>query len=87
MHLGHEVGAGLDEPLVAALEVGPPEVVRAQPEQLEVRAHGAVEDDDALVQRLQIRGRRRVETAQKFGGGGHEDSRLPVPSWFRNRPR
>ncbi len=77
MHLGHDLGTGLHEPFVAALELGATEVVRPELEQLEVGAHGAVEDDDALAQRLQIRGRGRVEAAQKFGGKCHEGSRLP----------
>ena len=48
MQLGDGVGPGLDEDLVAALEVRASEVVRSQVEELEVRAGGAVEDDDTL---------------------------------------
>ncbi len=70
MHLGHQVGAGLDQPLVAALELGPAEVVGAQAEQLQVRPHGAVEDDDPLAQRLQVGRGGRVEPTEEFGEGG-----------------
>ena len=48
VHLRHQVGPRLDEPLVAPFELGSAEVVGAEPEQLQVRPHGAVEDDDAL---------------------------------------
>src|ERR1700733_5608511 len=46
--------------------VGPAEVVRAQTQELEVRPHGAVEDDDPLAQRLQVRGGRGVEPTEEF---------------------
>ena len=69
VHLGHQVGAGLDQALVAPLELGAAEVVGTEAEQLQVRPHGAVEDDDALAQRLQVRGRGRVEPAEEFGEG------------------
>jgi len=64
VYLGHGVGAGLDEDLVASLELGAAEVVGIESQQLQVRAHCAVEDDDAVAQRLQVRGRGRVETAE-----------------------
>ena len=67
MHLGHEVRPGLDEPLVAALELGAAEVVSFQSQELQVRAHGAVEDDDTLVERLQVGGGGRVEPTKEFG--------------------
>ena len=60
---------------------GPPKSSGLQPEELEVRAHGAVEDDHALAQRLEVGGRGRVETSQQFGGGCHEgiqDTGAPV---------
>ncbi len=79
MHLGHQVGPGVDQYLVAPLELGAAEVVRPQAEQLQVGAHGAVEDDGALPQRLQVRGCGRVETSEEFGRGGHKYSRLPAP--------
>ena len=65
--LRHEVRPGLDEPLVAALELGTSEVVGLQAQELQVRAHGAVEDHDTLVERLQVGGGGRVEPAQEFG--------------------
>ena len=76
--LGHQVGARLDEPLVAPLELGTAEVVGAEPEQLQIRPHGAVEDDDAARQRLQVRGRGRVEPSEKLRGGGHHPYRIPA---------
>ena len=48
VHLRHDVGPGLHEPLVAPLEVRPAEVVRAEPQHLQVGPHGAVEDEHAL---------------------------------------
>ena len=57
-------------------ELGSAEVVGAEPEQLQVRPHGAVEDDDALAQGLEVRGRRRVEPSEEFGGGGHHPYRI-----------
>ena len=76
MHLGHDLGPGLDEPLVAALELGSAEVVRTEVEQLQVRPHGAVEDDDPLAQGLEVRRRGRVEPTEEFGGGSHRN-RIP----------
>ena len=67
VQLRDEVGTGLDEHLVAALEVGPAEVVRPEAEQLQAGAHGAVEDHHALAQRLKVGGGGRVEPAQEFG--------------------
>ena len=80
VHLGHQVRPGLDQPLVAALEVGSAEVVGSEAEQLQVRAHGAVEDDDALAQRLQVAAGGRVEPAEEFRGGCHHPNRIPVHS-------
>ena len=84
MHLGHQVRPGLDQPLVAALEVGSAEVVGPEAEQLQVRAHGAVEDHDALVQRPQVAAGGRVEPAEELRGWCHHPDRIPVrpdPSW------
>ena len=47
--LGDDVGPGEHEHLVAALEVGAAEVVGGQVLLLDVRAEGAVVDDDPLV--------------------------------------
>ena len=55
--------------LVAALELGTAEVLGAQAQQLQVGAHGAVEDQDALAQRLQVGRRGRVEATEQFRGG------------------
>ena len=77
VQLGDRVRPGLDEDLVAPLEVGTSEVVRTQAEELKVGARGAVEDDDALVQCPQVVAGGRVEAAQQFravqvwGGHGH----------------
>ena len=49
VHLRHDVGPGLDEPLVAPLELGPAEVVGTEPQHLQVGPHGAVEDEHPLV--------------------------------------
>ena len=68
VYLGDEVGAGTDQDLVATLEVGAAEVLGAQAQHLQVGAHGAVEDQDPLPQRLEIGGCGRVETAQQFRG-------------------
>ncbi len=46
-----DVGPGDDEELVAPLEVGASEVVRAETGELQVGTHGAVEDDDAAERR------------------------------------
>ena len=76
MHLGHEVGAGLDQDLVAALEVGPAEVLGFEAEHLQVGPHGAVEDHHALAQGLEVVGGGRIEPAQQFGRGRHESTQL-----------
>ena len=77
MDLGHQVRTRLDEPFVAPLELGAAEVVGAETEQLQVRPHGTVEDDDALAQRLKVGGCGRIEPAEKFGRGCHR-TRIPV---------
>ena len=84
MELGDGIGPGIDEDLVAALEVRAPEVVRSETEELQVRARGAVEDDHALTQRPQVVAGGRVEAAEQFGadefgGMGHGPPRIPVP--------
>jgi hypothetical protein len=76
--LRDEIGTGLDEDLVAALEFGPSEVVGTEPEDLQVGAHGAVENDDALAQCLQIRRGGRVEATEELRRGGHGPHRIPV---------
>ena len=68
VHLGDEIGAGADQDLVAALEVGAAEVLGVQAEHLQVGAHRAVEDEHPLPQRLEIGGCGRVEAAQQFRG-------------------
>ena len=50
---GDDVGPGEAEHLVAALELGAAEVVGRQVEALDEGAEGAVEDDDALVDRVE----------------------------------
>ena len=50
VHLADEIGAGEDEVLVAALEVGTAEIVGAEITALDPGAEGAVEDQDALGQ-------------------------------------
>ena len=88
VHLGHEVGAGLDQPLVAALELGAAEVVGLQAEQLQVRAHGAVEDHHPLSHRLQVGRGGGVEPTEEFRGGSYHPNRIPVtPRAPSNRPR
>ena len=77
MHLGHQVRPGLDQHLVAALEVGAAEVRRRQAEQLQVRAHGAVEDDHAPAQCVEVRGGGRIEPSEQFRGAVHHPSRIP----------
>ena len=52
MHGLDHLGAGQAEVLVAALELGPAEVLRRQLLPLEVGAGGAVEHEDALPQEL-----------------------------------
>jgi hypothetical protein len=52
MDLRDEVGPGFDQDLVAPLELGSAEVVGPEAEELQVRAHGTVEDDDAVAQCL-----------------------------------
>ena len=79
--LGDQVGAGVDQDLVAALELGPTEVLRAQTQQLQVGAHGAVEDEDALTQRREIRRLVGVEAAEEFGGVSHGQYRILGPTW------
>ena len=54
VHAGDDVGAGEAEHLVAALERGAAEVVGGEVETLDVRAERAVEDDDALVHRVEV---------------------------------
>ena len=82
MQLGDDVGPGLDQDLVAALEVRAAEVVGGPRPELEVRAGGAVEDDDALAQRLQVVAGGGVEAAEQFGAGqfggvSHGHPRIP----------
>ena len=79
--LGDQVRAGADQDLVAALELGPAEVLRAQAQQLQVGAHGAVEDEDALPQRREIRRLGGVEAAEEFGGVSHGQYRILGPTW------
>ena len=71
MHLGDEVRLGLDQDLVAPLVLGPAEVLVGETQQLQVRAHRAVEDDDALAQRLEVRRGGRIEPSKEFRGGWH----------------
>ena len=80
VHLGHQVRPCLDQPFVAAFEVGSAEVVGAQAEQLQVRPHGPVEDDHSLAQCLQVRRGGRVEPTEEFRGGGVHPTRIPVAS-------
>ena len=87
MHLGDQVRAGLDEALVAALELGPAEVVGAEAEQLQVRAHGAVEDDDALAQRLQVACDATGRADRGVRGRGPRSDRIPVPPVALRDPR
>ena len=54
VHAGDDVGPGEAQDLVAALERLPAEVVGREVETLHVGAEGAVEDDDALVHRLEV---------------------------------
>ena len=54
MDARHHVGAGQDQGLVAALERRAAEVVGAQVGELQARAHGAVEDDDAAARGVEI---------------------------------
>ena len=54
VHPGDDVGPGDDEQLVAALEGLAAEVVGAQVEGLDVGAEGAVVDDDALVDEIEV---------------------------------
>jgi hypothetical protein len=65
--LGDEVGAGADQDLVAALEVRTTEVFGGQAQQLQVGAHGAVEDQYPFPERLEVSGCSGVETTEQFG--------------------
>ena len=87
VHLCHEVGTGLDEPLVAPLELGPAEVIGLESEQLQVGAHGAVEDDDPLAQGLQVGGCGWIEPAEQLRGGGGHPNRIPVAPRPTSQPR
>jgi hypothetical protein len=49
----HDVGTRLDQVLVAAFEVGAAEVVGAERDALERGAGGAVEHEDAFLERAQ----------------------------------
>ena len=80
MDLRDHVGAGHDQQLVAALELGAAEVVGSEAEQLQVGAHGAVEDDHALAQRLQVAAGRRVEPATEFKGRCHHQTGYRRPA-------
>lgn len=68
MHLGDELGTGVDQQLVAALEVGAPEVVRGQVVALQPGSGCAVEDDDLLTHEVHVRGRAAMEMV------GHDPS-------------
>ncbi len=63
VQLGHHVGAGDGQDLIATLQRRPAEVVGAEVTQLEVGAGGPVENDDALAHRLQESHGHRVPTA------------------------
>ena len=76
--LGHEVRARLDEPLVAAFELGSTEVVGAEPEQLQVRPHGAVEDDDAVARGPGGTWTRTGRAVREVQGRGHHPYRIPA---------
>ena len=54
VHAGDDLGTGDDEQLVAALEGLTAEVVGAELERLDVRAEGAVVDDDALRDEVEV---------------------------------
>ena len=54
VQLADHVGPGEHEHLVAALEVGAPEVVGGEVPGLDARAEGAVEDDHALGRGVEI---------------------------------
>ena len=74
MHPPDDVGAGVDEQLVAPFEIGPAEVVGGQILLLKVGAGGAVEDDDAFVDQVQVPGhvgssaRRSALGSERFAG-------------------
>ena len=77
--------AGVDEQLVAALEVGPAEVVGGEILLLQIGAGGAVEDDDALVDQVQVPGHgvplapdERVGFGKIRGAGSHHRRVRPV---------
>ena len=53
VHLGHEVGPGEHEHLVAALEGRPAEVVGAEVVALHPRAERTVEDEDTFPERVE----------------------------------
>ena len=92
MDLGDGVGPGADEDLVATFELGPPEIVGGQPHELEVGAHGPVEDQHPLPQRLEVARCGRVETTEQFGGVRHDadqdtgDDRAPRTAATSIRP-
>ncbi len=54
VHAGDDVRPGEAQHLVAALEGGSTEVVGAQIQRLDEGAEGAVEDDDALLDRVEV---------------------------------
>ena len=73
VELADHVGAGEDEDLVAALEVGAAEVVGGEVGALQPGAEGAVEHEDALAQRVE-----EVDIATRLPEGAPRRSARPV---------
>ncbi len=81
VELGHHVGAGDGQVLVAALEVGAAEVVGAELEGLQERPRGAVVHDHALVDQVQEarhQGRLPIDPPGEKGDTGFAP-RAPLP--------
>ena len=77
----HDVGPGHNQQLVAPLEVRSPEVVGGQAGQLQVGAHGAVEDHHTVGDRLQVGGSGGVldvHSPSRLPGSSRRGSRGPV---------
>ena len=77
VHAGDDVGPGEAQHLVAALERGAAEVVGGEVEALHVRAERAVEDDDALVHRVEV-GLRAMDARGYAPGAAGPAARHPA---------
>ena len=85
VQVGDDVGPGVDQDLVASLEVRTAEIVGAQVPQLKVGAGRTIEDHDPLACRVEIGTHRH----RLPGGGGPSLSMFPVcgPDGLSGSPR